>query len=45
MIRKPAVAGLFYEIDPDSLRKQIEWCFQHQLGPGSIPKIGRQKKY
>jgi AmmeMemoRadiSam system protein B len=43
MIRKPAVAGLFYELDPDSLRKQIEWCFQHQLGPGSIPKIGNKR--
>jgi AmmeMemoRadiSam system protein B len=43
MIRKPAVAGLFYELDPDSLRKQIEWCFQNQLGPGSIPKIGNKR--
>jgi AmmeMemoRadiSam system protein B len=43
MIRKPAVAGLFYELDPDSLRKQIEWCFQHKLGPGSIPKIGNKR--
>ena len=43
MIRKPAVAGVFYEIDPDSLRKQIEWCFQHHLGPGSIPKIGDKR--
>ena len=43
MIRKPAVAGLFYEIDPDSLRKQIEWCFKHRLGPGSIPEIGNKR--
>ena len=43
MIRKPAVAGLFYELDPDSLRKQIEWCFHHRLGPGSIPKIGSKR--
>ena len=43
MIRKPAVAGLFYEIDPDSLRKQIEWCFKHRLGPGSIPEIGSKR--
>jgi len=43
MIRKPAVAGLFYEIDPDSLRKQIEWCFKHSLGPGNIPKIGSKR--
>jgi AmmeMemoRadiSam system protein B len=43
VIRKPAVAGLFYEIDPDSLRKQIEWCFKHPLGPGSIPEIGSKR--
>ena len=43
MIRKPAVAGLFYELDPDSLRKQIEWCFKHSLGPGSIPVMGNKR--
>ena len=43
MIRKPAVAGLFYELDPDSLRKQIEWCFKHKLGPGSIPGMGNER--
>ena len=43
MIRKPAVAGLFYEKDPEMLRKQIEWCFEHNLGPGSIPEIGNQR--
>lgn len=44
MIRKPAVAGLFYELNPDSLRKQIEWCFNNQLGPGSIPEIGNKRE-
>lgn len=44
MIRNPAVAGAFYEADPDSLRKQIEWCFIHQLGPGRIPdKLGENR--
>jgi hypothetical protein len=44
MIRKPAVAGLFYEGNPDSLKKQIEACFKHQLGPGKIPeKIGDKR--
>src|SRR5664280_563556 len=43
MIRKPAVAGLFYELVPDSLRKQIEWCFKHKLGPGSIPGMGNER--
>lgn len=44
MIRKPAVAGTFYEGDPYSLKKRIEWCFQHKLGPGKIPNLGNQKK-
>jgi AmmeMemoRadiSam system protein B len=43
MIRKPAVAGLFYELDPDSLRKQIEWCFKHRLGPGNMPVMGSKR--
>ncbi len=42
MIRKPAVAGLFYESDPNSLRERIEWCFKHKLGPGSLPELGDQ---
>jgi len=37
MIRKPAVAGMFYESDEDSLRKRIKWCYQHKLGPGRLP--------
>jgi AmmeMemoRadiSam system protein B len=37
MIRKPAVAGAFYEADEDSLKRRIEWCFNHELGPGRIP--------
>lgn len=44
MIRKPAVAGLFYESNPASLEKQIEWCFQHSLGPGKLPKLGNQRR-
>jgi MEMO1 family protein len=44
MIRKPAVAGLFYESNPESLRKRITWCYQHQLGPGRIPdQIGKKR--
>lgn len=45
MIRKPAVAGTFYEGDPDSLTGQIEWCFKHQLGPGRIPEnLGNKRE-
>lgn len=44
MIRKPAVAGMFYESDEDSLRKRIKWCYQHKLGPGRLPgKMGSKR--
>ncbi len=36
-IRRPVVAGLFYEDNPDSLKRQIEECFLHKLGPGRLP--------
>lgn len=44
MIRKPAVAGLFYDKDPSELKKTIEWCFNHKLGPGKIPELGIPNK-
>lgn len=44
MIRNPAVTGAFYEADPDSLTKQIEGCFKHQVGPGRVPEsIGNSR--
>ncbi len=44
MIRKPVVAGTFYEGDSDSLEKRIEWCFQHKLGPGQTPQYLGDKR-
>jgi len=44
MIRKPAVAGYFYEKDRDSLIKQIENCFKHEYGPGEIRSISESKE-
>ncbi|MEN4016931.1 MAG: MEMO1 family protein [Methanobacterium sp.] len=44
MIRKPAVAGIFYKSNPDYLKKQIEWCFKHPLGPGKIPEMGNKRE-
>jgi len=38
-VRRPSVAGSFYKGDRDSLIRQIEWCFQHKLGPGSLPRV------
>jgi len=43
-IRYPAVAGLFYEGDSEALKKRIEWCFKHKLGPGSIPSLNELGK-
>ncbi|NCO96502.1 MAG: AmmeMemoRadiSam system protein B [Candidatus Aenigmarchaeota archaeon CG1_02_38_14] len=36
MIRPPAVAGMFYEIDPERLKKQIKGCFTRGLGKEKI---------
>ena len=33
-MRYPAVAGRFYPADEVSLRKEIEDCFRHPIGPG-----------
>lgn len=36
-MRKPIVAGQFYEANFGSLNKQIENCFFHKFGPGDLP--------
>jgi AmmeMemoRadiSam system protein B len=37
LVRRPAVAGSFYPDDPDQLRKVIDGCYVHPLGPGALP--------
>lgn len=37
MIRRPAVAGMFYDQNPDDLRETIEACFLGPYGPGRLP--------
>ncbi len=37
VMRKPVVAGLFYEGTTKALRSQIEECYTHQIGPGKLP--------
>jgi len=45
MVRSPIVAGMFYEDDPEKLKKQIERCFfNNKFGPGSLPLKERNKK-
>ncbi|MEM3640726.1 MAG: AmmeMemoRadiSam system protein B [Candidatus Bathyarchaeia archaeon] len=38
-IRLPSQAGAFYAGTAESLKRQIEGCFLHTLGPGNIPKV------
>jgi AmmeMemoRadiSam system protein B len=38
-VRRPTQAGTFYEGTAESLKRQIENCFLHELGPGKIPEI------
>ncbi|MCX8151144.1 MAG: AmmeMemoRadiSam system protein B [Candidatus Bathyarchaeota archaeon] len=38
-IRRPAVAGMFYEWDADALKLQVESCFLHPFGPKKLPKV------
>jgi AmmeMemoRadiSam system protein B len=35
--RRPCQAGSFYADTSEALKKQIENCFTHKLGPGKIP--------
>lgn len=42
MIRKPIVAGTFYESEKEALYKQIKECFLSEFGPGNLP--GERKK-
>ena len=38
-LRYPTVAGSWYADTSQSLRKQLEELFTHQLGPGSLPSV------
>lgn len=38
-IRKPAVAGTFYAATRDGVLGQLEWSYQHRLGPGQMPEV------
>jgi AmmeMemoRadiSam system protein B len=40
-IRLPSQAGAFYAGKAESLKRQIEECFLHELGPGKIPTVVR----
>ena len=38
MVRAPVVAGSFYDLEPSKLKKQIEACFNHKIGPRGMKK-------
>ena len=40
-VRLPTQAGAFYEGTAKSLKKQVEDCFLHELGPGKLPKVAK----
>jgi AmmeMemoRadiSam system protein B len=43
-VRKPAVAGQFYDANKISLSERIKECFLDDRGPGSLPKIIKGNK-
>jgi len=43
-MRKPVVAGSWYAGSAEGLRRQIEGCFQHPLGPGALPGEPKTKE-
>ena len=40
VVRRPAVAGTFYPAEPTELRRELDACFRHPLGPGAPPDRG-----
>lgn len=44
-VRRPCVAGAFYPANPKRLKKAIEDCFTHRLGPGTPPAQKSQDRY
>ncbi|MBD3310395.1 AmmeMemoRadiSam system protein B [Candidatus Woesearchaeota archaeon] len=44
MIRKPIVAGQFYEADFELLEKQLQRCFSHRKGAGGLPVKKRDRQ-
>jgi MEMO1 family protein len=38
-VRRPYVAGSFYEGNAEALKTQIRECFLHKFGPKKIPKV------
>jgi len=44
-IRRPNVAGQFYEADAEALKAQIKSCFLHPIGPKKLPQVNLNSKH
>ena len=40
-IRRPTVAGTFYEGNAEALKAQVENCFLHRFGPKKLPEVNK----
>jgi len=40
-VRPPAVAGQFYAGSAETLHREIEDCYRHELGPGKLPEVNK----
>jgi len=38
-VRKSVVSGTFYAGTSRELEEQIQWCYKHELGPGTVPQV------
>ena len=38
-LRRPIVAGMFYERNAEALKAQVESCFLHPFGPKKLPEV------
>ncbi len=43
-MRRPAVAGKFYAASDNELIKQLEYCYEHELGPQKKPHLNKNSK-
>jgi len=43
MVRKPIVAGTFYESEKEALQEQIKECFLSEFGPGKLPEGKKER--
>jgi AmmeMemoRadiSam system protein B len=44
LVRRPAVAGIFYEENKDLLVDQIKWAFLHPYGPKNLPQRETERR-